>query len=251
MVSLSLYEDFLKFGRSSAAWSSSAPKSNTRTAQIWSIVGCFRTLPNPVSPFPLITITIRFYYVHIQEVLQRATFDSYSQVGVVFYAMDAVESPPTYFRTNCFTNSFQEIVDAYGVARYQEANPVVYTIIAFPFLFAVMFGDWGHGICLLLGALFLISHKSKLGSQKLGSIMEMVFGGRYLLLLMSLFSIYCGLIYNEFFFCSLSYIWRFCLQMPRCYMQKLRLLSLSLSLVNDQRESDGENEFEKTEHRYR
>ncbi|PSR95155.1 V-type proton ATPase subunit a1 like [Actinidia chinensis var. chinensis] len=85
------------------------------------------------------------------------------------------------------------------VARYQEANPAVYTVITFPFLFAVMFGDWGHGICLLLGSLLLIARESKLGSQKLGSFMEMLFGGRYVLLLMSLFSIYCGLIYNEFF----------------------------------------------------
>ncbi|XP_008224871.1 PREDICTED: V-type proton ATPase subunit a1 [Prunus mume] len=140
-----------------------------------------------------------FANTKIQEALQRATFDSNSQVGIIFHLMDAIESPPTYFRTNRFTSAFQEIVDAYGVARYQEANPAVYTCITFPFLFAVMFGDWGHGICLLLGALILIARETKLSAQKLGSFMEMLFGGRYVLLLMSLFSIYCGLIYNEFF----------------------------------------------------
>lgn len=53
----------------------------------------------------------------------------------------------------------------YSVARYQEANPAVYSVITFPFLFAVMFGDWGHGICLLLGSLMLIAREKKLGSQ--------------------------------------------------------------------------------------
>ncbi|MED6168631.1 V-type proton ATPase subunit a1 [Stylosanthes scabra] len=135
----------------------------------------------------------------IHEALQRATLDSNSQVGIIFHSLDALESPPTYFRTNNFTSPYQEIVDAYGVARYQEANPAVYTCITFPFLFAVMFGDWGHGICLLLGSLVLIACEKKLSAQRLGSFMEMLFGGRYVLLLMSLFSIYCGLIYNEFF----------------------------------------------------
>jgi V-type H+-transporting ATPase subunit a len=101
----------------------------------------------------------------MQEVLQRATFDSSSQVGIIFHQMDAVEAPPTYFKTNTFTNPYQEIVDAYGVARYQEANPAVYTTVVFPFLFAMMFGDWGHGICLLLGALVLIARENKLSTQ--------------------------------------------------------------------------------------
>ncbi|KAF3791363.1 V-type proton ATPase subunit a1 [Nymphaea thermarum] len=140
-----------------------------------------------------------FAKAQIQEALQRATIDSNSQVGTIFHVMDAIESPPTYFRTNRFTHAFQEIVDAYGVARYQEANPAVYTVMTFPFLFAVMFGDWGHGICLLLGSLVLILRENKLSSQKLGDFMEMAFGGRYVLLLMAVFSIYCGLIYNEFF----------------------------------------------------
>lgn len=135
----------------------------------------------------------------IKDCLQRATLHSNSQVGIIFHEMDTIELPPTYFRTDKFTNAFQEIVDAYGVARYQEANPAVYSVVTFPFLFAVMFGDWGHGICLLLGALFLILREKKFSSQKLGSFMELAFGGRYVILLMAIFSIYCGLIYNEFF----------------------------------------------------
>ncbi|XP_073278035.1 V-type proton ATPase subunit a3 [Primulina huaijiensis] len=135
----------------------------------------------------------------IQDALHRATHDSNSQVDAIFQVLQTREMPPTYFRTNKFTTAYQEIVDAYGVAKYQEANPGVFTIVTFPFLFAVMFGDWGHGICLLLATLFLIFRERKLSSQKLGDIMEMTFGGRYVILLMALFSIYTGLIYNEFF----------------------------------------------------
>lgn len=51
------------------------------------------------------------------------------------------------------------------VAKYQEANPGVYTIVTFPFLFAVMFGDWGHGMCLLLATLYFIVREKKLSSQ--------------------------------------------------------------------------------------
>ncbi|XP_050366507.1 V-type proton ATPase subunit a3 [Argentina anserina] len=135
----------------------------------------------------------------IQEALQRAAFDSNSQVGAIFQVLHTTEPPPTYFRTNKFTSSFQDIVDAYGVAKYQEANPAVYTIITFPFLFAVMFGDWGHGLCILLATLYLIVRERKFSNEKLGDIMEMAFGGRYVILLMSIFSIYTGFIYNEFF----------------------------------------------------
>ncbi|KAL6524733.1 V-type proton ATPase subunit a2 [Orobanche minor] len=136
----------------------------------------------------------------IQNVLNRATFDSNSQVGAIFQVLQTKDLPPTYFRTNKYTSPFQEFVDAYGpVATYQEANPAVYTIITFPFLFAVMFGDWGHGICLFLATLYFIFREKKLSKQKLGDIMEMVFGSRYAVMMMALFSIYTGLIYNEFF----------------------------------------------------
>ncbi|KAM0834460.1 hypothetical protein ACQ4PT_063606 [Festuca glaucescens] len=135
----------------------------------------------------------------VQDALHRATTDSNSQVASIFQILSTQESPPTYFQTNKFTSSFQGVVDAYGIAKYQEANPGLFTIVTFPFLFAVMFGDWGHGICLLLSALYLIIREKKLASQKLNDIVEIMFGGRYVILMMSLFSIYTGLIYNEFF----------------------------------------------------
>ncbi|KAK4274814.1 hypothetical protein QN277_017986 [Acacia crassicarpa] len=135
----------------------------------------------------------------IQSALLRARMDSNSQVGTIFQVLQTKESPPTYFRINKFTSAFQEIVDAYGVAKYREANPGVFTIITFPFLFAVMFGDWGHGICLFLVTLYFIIREKKFSSQKLGDIVEMTFGGRYVIMMMALFSIYTGLIYNEFF----------------------------------------------------
>ncbi|BAT90966.1 V-type proton ATPase subunit a3 [Vigna angularis] len=135
----------------------------------------------------------------IQDALQRAALDSNSQVNAIFQVLHTRELPPTFFRTNKFTSSFQGIIDSYGVAKYQEANPTVYTVVTFPFLFAVMFGDWGHGICLLLAALYFIIREKKLSSQKLDDITEMTFGGRYVILLMALFSIYTGFIYNEFF----------------------------------------------------
>ncbi|RWR76903.1 V-type proton ATPase subunit a1 [Cinnamomum micranthum f. kanehirae] len=130
----------------------------------------------------------------IQEALQRAMIDSNSQMGTIFHAMDAVESPPTYFRTNRFTNAFQEIC---GQISRSESWSLYCYYISFSFCRDVW--DWGHGICLLLGSLMLIVRENKLRSQKLGDIMEMAFGGRYIILLMALFSIYCGLIYNEFF----------------------------------------------------
>ncbi|KAI6171475.1 V-type proton ATPase subunit a [Aphelenchoides bicaudatus] len=137
---------------------------------------------------------------HIQLALKRGSEDSGSTVPSILNRMETSEMPPTYHRTNKFTRGFQNIVDAYGIASYREINPAPYTMITFPFLFALMFGDMGHGLIMFLAALFFILKEKQLEAARIkDEIFQNFFGGRYLIALMGLFSIYTGLIYNDCF----------------------------------------------------
>ncbi|XP_072018841.1 V-type proton ATPase 116 kDa subunit a 1-like isoform X2 [Amphiura filiformis] len=140
----------------------------------------------------------------IQMALRRGTERSGSTVPSILNRMDTHEAPPTYNRTNKFTEVFQSIVDAYGVSNYREVNPAPYAIITFPFLFAVMFGDLGHGLIMFLGALFLCVFEKNLLVLAQDEIFGMFFGGRYIMLLMGLFSMYTGFMYNDIFSKSMN-----------------------------------------------
>ncbi|XP_047427868.1 V-type proton ATPase 116 kDa subunit a isoform X2 [Mugil cephalus] len=141
----------------------------------------------------------------IQFALRRGTEKSGSTVPSILNRMQTKQTPPTYNKTNKFTSGFQNIVDAYGIGSYREINPAPYTIITFPFLFAVMFGDLGHGTLMTCAALYLVLRESRLMAQKNDNEMfSMVFAGRYIILLMGIFSMYTGIIYNDCFSKSLN-----------------------------------------------
>ena len=61
-------------------------------------------------------------------------------------------------------------MDAYGIATYQEVNPGLFAVITFPFLFAVMFGDIGHGFIIFTAAAVMILSERKLAKADLGEV---------------------------------------------------------------------------------
>jgi len=141
----------------------------------------------------------------IQMALRRGTEKSGSDIAPILNQMQTTECPPTFFRTNKFTSAFQELINAYGVASYREINPTVFTLITFPFLFGVMFGDAGHGVIMFGFASWCIMKEKQLTVKKSDSeIWNIFFAGRYLIALMGIFSIYTGLIYNDIFSKSIN-----------------------------------------------
>ena len=68
-------------------------------------------------------------------------------------------------------------MDSYGVSAYQEINPGLFAVVTFPFLFAVMFGDIGHGFIILFAALYMIAREKTLGKQDNGEVSVSCFGG--------------------------------------------------------------------------
>lgn len=96
--------------------------------------------------------------------------ESGTSVPPILQEIRTNKKPPTFHRTNKFTEGYQTIIDSYGIATYQEVNPGLFTVITFPFLFAVMFGDIGHGFITFIGALLMILAERKMAKSDLGEV---------------------------------------------------------------------------------
>ncbi|EJW04279.1 hypothetical protein EDEG_01451 [Edhazardia aedis USNM 41457] len=110
-------------------------------------------------------------------------------------AIEKPQMPPSYFRTNKITSSFQDLCNVYGIPSYKEINPAAFYITTFPFMFGAMFGDVAHGLMLLALSLFLIKKEKKI---KVSETFQMIFAGRYIMLICSIWSIFFGLVYSDF-----------------------------------------------------
>lgn len=119
---------------------------------------------------------------------------------------------PTFFKPNLLLDPFQSLVDTYGVPRASEANPALFAAALFPFLFGVMFGDVGHGLLLLLAAVFLIAaSKSNTASSqfvsKAGEMGEMILNARCVFVCLC-FCLYLSLCLACAAFAAKTSLWR-------------------------------------------
>jgi len=56
---------------------------------------------------------------------------------------------PSHVSHSAFLAPFQRLVHGYGVACYREIEPTVLFAVTFLLMFGIIFGDLGHGLCLL------------------------------------------------------------------------------------------------------
>lgn len=124
------------------------------------------------------------------------------------YVMENVQgkwpTPPTHFICNEFQYAFQAFVNTYGIPRYKEINPALFTAATFPFLFGVMYGDVGHGSCLALFGLYLILTSANAHLKTTGEMLKQLYTARYMLFMMGCGGIYAGLVYNDYFSLGLN-----------------------------------------------
>jgi len=101
--------------------------------------------------------------------------------------------PPTYIKVNDYTEVFQDVVDTYGIPRYQEANPGLLTVVTFPFIFGMMYGDVFHGSMLLLTGIWLVFNAHKFKHSQ-----PTIYSARYLVFSLGFFATFSGFLYNDF-----------------------------------------------------
>lgn len=66
---------------------------------------------------------------------------------------DLRDETPTIMKNFFLFRPFETLTRMYGTPSYQEIDPTPVLFFTFPLMFGLMFGDMGHGICLILSGL--------------------------------------------------------------------------------------------------
>ncbi|MDD1778387.1 MAG: hypothetical protein LUQ65_09500 [Candidatus Helarchaeota archaeon] len=112
----------------------------------------------------------------------------------LFFISEDYESgppPPSKFRNPKIFRPFETLTQMYGLPNYQEIDPTIIITISFPIIFGLMFGDIGHGMMLLIGAVFFYFYKKNLTKNWRNLLI--------ILMVCGICSMISGFLYGEFF----------------------------------------------------
>ena len=93
--------------------------------------------------------------------------------------------PPIRLKNPKIFKPFEMYVSMYGLPNYKELDPTIFIALTYSFIFGVMFGDAGQGLCLLIGGYLLYKYKK----MALGGIISMA----------GVFSTLFGILFGSFF----------------------------------------------------
>jgi V/A-type H+-transporting ATPase subunit I len=70
-----------------------------------------------------------------------------------------LSTPPTKLKNPAIFRPFEMFVRMYGLPAYNEMDPTLFIALTYSFIFGVMFGDVGQGLCLCIGGFLLYRFK--------------------------------------------------------------------------------------------
>lgn len=92
--------------------------------------------------------------------LQKETDDDVNVVCIVSEDVtDHKTEPPTKLKNFKLIKPFELFVRMYGLPAYNEFDPTLFLTITYAFIFGIMFGDLGQGLCLFIGGAILYKVK--------------------------------------------------------------------------------------------
>lgn len=86
--------------------------------------------------------------------------------------------PPTKLKNPAFFKPYEMYVKMYGLPNYNEFDPTILVAITYSFIFGIMYGDVGQGLCLMIGGFLLYKkkHSDLAGIISMAGIFSTIFG---------------------------------------------------------------------------
>lgn len=95
--------------------------------------------------------------------------------------LEAGLEPPVSIRNKGLFKPYEMYTKMYGLPNYNEFDPTVLIAILYSFIFGAMFGDLGHGLCLLIGGavIYFVKRSALAGIISFAGFFSSIFGVLY------------------------------------------------------------------------